>query len=154
VPQRAAAVGSCRPALACGVVPAGEPPPVAEVFPVTPATILRWHRNLVAASGLREPTAARAERAAGTSVKALIIRMAEENPAYVELGIMWSLAAGQVISRSVCASASHKFCAPRRFTSSTSHGGGPMHEAFWMGCSTGGGCAGGGPARPEAIGWS
>jgi hypothetical protein len=43
--QRSPAVGSCRPALACGVVPAGEPPPV---FPVTPATILRWHRDLAA----------------------------------------------------------------------------------------------------------
>jgi hypothetical protein len=31
-----AAVGSCRPALACGAVPAGEPPPVAGGLPGHP----------------------------------------------------------------------------------------------------------------------
>jgi putative transposase len=31
-----------------------------EIFPVTPATILHWHRNLAVQMGLREPTAARA----------------------------------------------------------------------------------------------
>jgi putative transposase len=51
-----------------------------EVFPVTPATILRWHRNLVARkwdySSRRRP----GRPSTGTSVKTLIIRMARENP--------------------------------------------------------------------------
>jgi transposase InsO family protein len=51
----------------------------AEVFPVAPATLLAWHRRLVAGTYAttrrppgRPPTAA--------AVKALILRMAEENP--------------------------------------------------------------------------
>jgi putative transposase len=64
-----------------------------EVFPVTPATILRWHRNLVARkwdyASRRKP----GRPSTGTSVKTLIIRIARENPAYVDPGIMWSLAA-------------------------------------------------------------
>jgi len=65
----------------------------AAVFPVTPATILRWHRNLVARnrdySSRRRP----GRPSTGTSVKALIVRMARENPTYVDPEIMWSLAA-------------------------------------------------------------
>jgi putative transposase len=53
-----------------------------QVFPVTPATILRWHRDLVARkwdyASLRRP----GRPSTGTSVKALIIRMAGENPAW------------------------------------------------------------------------
>ena len=53
-----------------------------EVFPVTPATILRWHRDLVARkwdyASRRRP-----ERpSTRASVKALIVRMARENPAW------------------------------------------------------------------------
>ncbi|MBV9380308.1 MAG: hypothetical protein JO242_06500 [Streptosporangiaceae bacterium] len=53
-----------------------------EVFPVTPATILRWHRDLVArewdyTSGRRP-----GRPYTGTSVKALVVRMARENPAW------------------------------------------------------------------------
>jgi hypothetical protein len=33
-------------------------------------------------------------------IRALVLRLARENPAYVDPGIMWSLAADQVISRS------------------------------------------------------
>ena len=52
-----------------------------EVFPVTPATLLRWHRDLVARkwdySDRRKP----GRPPTGTSVKALVVRMARENPA-------------------------------------------------------------------------
>lgn len=37
-----------RSGVAGGLVPAAAAPPLAEVFPVTPATILAWHRRLVA----------------------------------------------------------------------------------------------------------
>jgi hypothetical protein len=43
-----AAVGSHRSALACGVVAIDSPPPVGRSVSGHPATILRWHRNLVA----------------------------------------------------------------------------------------------------------
>ncbi|MBV9161248.1 MAG: integrase, partial [Pseudonocardiales bacterium] len=54
----------------------------AEVFPITPATILTWHRRLVARRGDyttrrrsgRPPTAA--------AIKNLVIRMAAENPTW------------------------------------------------------------------------
>ena len=53
-----------------------------EVFPVTPATILRWHRNLVArkwdCTSRRRP----GRPSTGTSVKTLILRLARENPAW------------------------------------------------------------------------
>ena len=53
-----------------------------QVFPVLPATIVRWHRDLVARkwdyASRREP----GRPSTGTSVKALIIRMARENRAW------------------------------------------------------------------------
>jgi len=59
-----------------------------EVFPVTPATILRWHRDLIARKW-DYPSRRRPGRpSTGISVKTLIIRMARENPGYVELGVM------------------------------------------------------------------
>jgi putative transposase len=61
-----------------------------EIFPVTPATILRWHRNLLARkwdyTGRRRP----GRPSTGISVKALIVRMARENESYVKLVIMWN----------------------------------------------------------------
>ena len=72
----------------------------AEVFPVTPATILRWHRDLVARKWDYTSRRRPGRPPTGTSVKALVVRMARENPAYVDPGIMWSLAADQVASRS------------------------------------------------------
>ena len=52
-----------------------------EIFPVTPATILRWHRDLAArkraCTGRRRP----GRPPAGNPVKTLIVAMARENPA-------------------------------------------------------------------------
>ena len=59
-----------------------------EIFPVTPATLLAWHRRLAAAkydtSKRRKP--GRPPTARG--IVGLVVRLARENPAYVELGIM------------------------------------------------------------------
>jgi hypothetical protein len=65
---------------------------VAGAFPVTPATILRWHRNLVArkwdyASRLRP-----GRPSTGTSVRTLVIRMAGENQAWGHWRIQGELA--------------------------------------------------------------
>jgi len=54
----------------------------AEVFPVTPATILRWHRKLVARKWDYASRRRPGRPSTGTSVKALVVRMARENPAW------------------------------------------------------------------------
>jgi transposase len=64
----------------------------AEVFPVTPATILRWHRNL---AGRKWDYASRrrpGRPSTGTSAQALIIGMARENPAWGHRRIQGELA--------------------------------------------------------------
>ena len=53
-----------------------------EVFPVTPATILRWHRDLIARKWDYASRRRPGRPSTGTSVKTLIIRMARENPAW------------------------------------------------------------------------
>jgi putative transposase len=53
-----------------------------EVFPVTPATILRWHRNLVARKWDYANRRRTGRPPTGTSAKALMVRMARENPAW------------------------------------------------------------------------
>src|SRR5947209_13301014 len=54
----------------------------AEVFPVTPATILAWHRRLVSRrwdySARRRP----GRPPTATAIKRLVIRMAAENPTW------------------------------------------------------------------------
>ena len=61
---------------------------------VTPDTILRWHRDIVrrcwAAKSARGKTGRPATR---RNIKTLVLRLARENPGYVDPGIMWSLAA-------------------------------------------------------------
>jgi putative transposase len=64
-----------------------------EVFPVTPATLLAWHRKLAAGkydtSKRRKP----GRPATIQGIARLAVRLARENPLYVDSGIMWSLAA-------------------------------------------------------------
>jgi len=64
----------------------------AEVFPVTPATIVRWHRNLVARKQDYASHRRPGRPCTGTSVKTLIIRMARENPAWGHRRIQGDLA--------------------------------------------------------------
>ena len=67
--------------MVCGTVLADPPAPWAQVFPVTPATLPAWHRRLVPGKWDyskrrvkpgRPPTA--------RTVKALVLRLAKENP--------------------------------------------------------------------------
>ena len=62
----------------------------AGVFPVTPATLLAWHRKLAAAmydtSKRRRP--GRPPTVPG--VARLVVRLAKENPLYVKPEIMWN----------------------------------------------------------------
>ena len=65
---------------------------------VTPGTILRWHCRLAARKWTYPNRTGRPPVSA--EIAALIARLAAGNHGYVDLGIMWSLAAGQVASRS------------------------------------------------------
>ncbi len=63
-----------------------------DVFPVTPATLLAWHRKL---AGRKYDTSQRRKPGRPSTppgVGRLVVRLARENPLYVEPGIMWSRA--------------------------------------------------------------
>ena len=53
-----------------------------QVFPVIPATLLRWHRDLVARRWDYADRRRPGRPSTGISVKTLIVRMARENPAW------------------------------------------------------------------------
>jgi hypothetical protein len=56
---------------------------------VTPDTILRWHRDIVRRRWAAKSTRGKTGRpGARRNIKALVLRLARENPGYVELGIM------------------------------------------------------------------
>jgi putative transposase len=64
-----------------------------EVFPVTPATLLAWHRRLVTRNWDYASRRRPGRPSTAAAIRKLVIRIATENPTYVDLGIMWSLAA-------------------------------------------------------------
>jgi putative transposase len=64
----------------------------AEIFPVAAATILRWHRDLVARKWDYTSRRRPGRPSTGTSVKALVVRMAQENPAWGHRRIQGELA--------------------------------------------------------------
>ena len=64
----------------------------AEIFPVTPATILRWHRTWSPASGTFTDRRRPGRPSTGASIKTLILRMARENPTWGHRRIQGELA--------------------------------------------------------------
>jgi putative transposase len=64
----------------------------AEIFPVAPATILRWHRHLVARKWTYTDRRPPGRPSTGVSIKTLILRMAQENPTWGHRRIQGELA--------------------------------------------------------------
>jgi len=64
----------------------------AEIFLVTPATILRWHRNLVARKWTFTDRRRPGRPSTGASIKTLILRMAQENPIWGHRRVQGELA--------------------------------------------------------------
>jgi putative transposase len=63
-----------------------------EIFSVSPATILRWHRDLVSCKWTFSDRRCPGRPSTGASIKALILRMARENPTWGHRRIQGELA--------------------------------------------------------------
>jgi putative transposase len=61
-----------------------------EMFAVTPATLLTWHRRLVTRKWDYASRRRPGRPSTAAAARKLVIRMAMENPAYVESGVMWN----------------------------------------------------------------
>jgi putative transposase len=57
---------------------------------VRPGTLPAWHRHLITRKWTYPGRPGRPRTS--EEIRALVLRLARENPAYVDLGIMWSLA--------------------------------------------------------------
>jgi hypothetical protein len=80
-----------RLALLAGTLPVGRLAAMRLV--VTPATILRWHRDIVRRRWARLSRRGRSGRPpVRRTVRSVVLRLAQENESYVEPGIMWSRA--------------------------------------------------------------
>jgi putative transposase len=71
------------------------------IFPVSPATILRWHRDLVARKWTYTDRRRPGRPSTGVSIKTLVVQMARENPTWGHRRIQGELARlGHVIAAS------------------------------------------------------
>jgi hypothetical protein len=79
-PDQPCPLPASRPAVARGSAAADPPASAGEVFTVTPATLLAWHRRLAARKWDYMSTRGPRRPSAAAAIRTLVIRMATENP--------------------------------------------------------------------------